>query len=63
MVKVLAVTAMMALAACQTTGGSFCDISKPIRLTEATIDALSDAEVEEALAHNLKGQALCKWKT
>lgn len=57
-----AVLANIALAACQTTGGSFCDIAKPIRLTDATIDAMTDAEVEKALAHNRKGQALCHWK-
>lgn len=44
------------------TSGSFCKIAKPIRLTEQTIDQLTDREVEQALSHNLKGQKLCGWR-
>jgi hypothetical protein len=62
MVKILALSALLALAACQTTGGTFCDIAKPIRLTEQTVDAMTDVEVEKALAHNMKGEKLCGWK-
>lgn len=63
MVKALicAVTLSL-LAACQTTGGTFCDIAKPVRLSDAAVDALSDAEVAALLAHNRKGAALCGWK-
>jgi hypothetical protein len=39
--------ALLALVACTTQSGSFCDISKPVRLTAASIDALSDAEVRD----------------
>lgn len=60
--KALALAGLLLLTACQTTGGTFCDISKPIRLTDATIDAMTDAEVEKALAHNRKGARLCGWK-
>lgn len=49
------------LSACQHMGGSFCDIAKPERLTPATVDAMTDAEVEKALAHNEKGRRLCGW--
>lgn len=61
--RTLILAALIALAACQTTGGStFCDISKPIRLTEAQIEQLTDAQVKELLAHNERGRRLCGWK-
>ena len=56
----LAVPAL--LAACTTTGGTFCDIARPIRLSDQAIAAMSDREVGDALAHNLKGAKLCRWK-
>lgn len=62
MVKIATLAVLLFLAACQTTGGTFCDIAKPQRLSEATIAAMSDQEVEDALAHNLKGEKLCGWK-
>ena len=40
----------------------FCDIERPWRLSSTTIDAMTDAEVVAALAHNRKGAALCGWK-
>lgn len=55
------VVAMSLLAACQTTGGTFCDIAKPQRLSEATIAVMTDVEVQHVLAHNRKGQKLCGW--
>ena len=62
MVKALMMSAMLALAACTPKGGTFCDIAKPIRVTEQTIAAMSDQEVEAALAHNETGRALCGWQ-
>lgn len=62
MVKALVLISLLALAACQTVGGTFCDIAKPIRLTDAQVDALTDAQAAEFLAHNRKGQKLCGWK-
>lgn len=62
MVRALFLASMLALAACQTPGGTFCDIASPIRLTDATIDAMTDEEVKDALAHNARGAALCGWK-
>lgn len=53
---------LLAIAACTTTKGSFCEIAKPVRLGSAAIDALSDAEVKAILAHNERGRRLCKWK-
>lgn len=50
------------LAACQTASGSFCAISKPIRLSSQSVDALTDQEVAAVLAHNERGQRLCHWK-
>ncbi len=62
MVKVLTLLSLLALAACQTASGDFCDLNHPRRLTPATIDAMTDAEVNEALAFNLTGQKLCGWR-
>ena len=62
MVKALMLAGALALAGCTTTGGSFCDIAKPIRVTEQTIAAMTDAEVEAALTHNEQGRALCGWQ-
>lgn len=62
MARALILAALIALAGCQTTKGSFCAVSSPIRLSAATIAALSDAEVKAVLAHNRKGQKLCNWK-
>ncbi|MEW9808608.1 hypothetical protein [Mesorhizobium marinum] len=62
MVKGLTFAAALALAGCQTAGGSFCQISSPIRLSAETVDHLSDPEVADILAHNEKGQRLCSWK-
>jgi hypothetical protein len=53
---------VLMLAACQTTGGSFCAVSKPIRLSGDIVAKLSDAEVAQVLAHNKKGEKLCRWK-
>ena len=52
--------ALVMLSACSTTSGSFCAIAKPIR--PDNVDALSDREVAELLAHNEKGARLCGWK-
>ena len=62
MVKALIFTGLLALAACQTPSGTFCDIAKPIRLSAQAIDAMTDAEVTATLAHNRKGAKLCGWK-
>ena len=51
------------LAGCQTAPkGSFCATEKPLRLSDATVDALPDDEVARVLAHELKGQRLCGWR-
>lgn len=60
--KVIALCALLALSACQTASGSFCDIAKPQRPSVAEIEAMSDARVAEVLAHNEKGRKLCGWK-
>jgi uncharacterized lipoprotein YajG len=59
--KVLILAALL-LAGCQTSGGTFCDIARPVRLSEQTIAVMTDAEVDAAVAHNRKGQKLCDWK-
>lgn len=63
MVKVIALTSLLFLTACQTVPkGDFCDIAKPIRVSQEVIQVMTDQEVAEALAHNQKGARLCKWK-
>lgn len=62
MVKILTLAALIAVAGCTTTGGSFCKVEHPIRPTKAEVAALSDATVAAILAHNEKGQKLCGWK-
>lgn len=54
---------LFVLAACQTTGGTFCQTAKPIRLNSATIATMTDGQVRRALAQNKKGARLCGWKT
>lgn len=61
LIPTIALFAMVALTACQTTSGSFCDIAKPIRPSVEQIDQMTDAQVRELLAHNRKGQRLCRW--
>lgn len=43
-------------------GGAWCDIERPIRLSPGRIDAMTDAEVKAAVAHNRHGAAECGWK-
>ena len=62
MLRISMLCAMLFLAACTTTRGSFCAVSKPIRLSEQAIAALSDTEVADILAANEKGRALCGWR-
>ena len=61
-VAIMAIMAIMALPACQTGGGSFCDIARPLRPSEAALAAMTPAEVADMLGHNQKGQRLCGWK-
>lgn len=62
--KALAVLMFAVLVGCITApvGGDFCTVEHPTRLTSATINAMTDAEVNDALAHNRKGEKLCGWK-
>ncbi len=62
MAKALILALLIAVAGCQTTKGTFCQISSPIRLSSEAVDALSDSEVNTILAHNEKGAKLCGWK-
>lgn len=58
----VAILAVLLLAGCTTTkGGNFCQISSPMRLSSQAVDALSDAEVKQLLAHNKRGVKLCGW--
>ena len=62
MVKIATLAALLALAACQTASGTFCQIARPQRPSAAEIEAMSDARVAEVLAMNRKGQKLCGWR-
>lgn len=62
LIRTYAFFALVVLAGCQTTSGSFCDIARPQRPSAAEIEAMSDARVAEVLAHNRKGQKLCGWR-
>jgi hypothetical protein len=59
-VKIMLLTFI--LSSCAATGGSFCKIAQPNRFSPSVVDAMTDAEVNAALAHNLKGKTLCGWK-
>lgn len=59
MVAKALILALLVLTGCHTAGGSFCDVSKPNR---DPVEDMTPAEARTALAHNLKGQALCGWK-
>jgi hypothetical protein len=54
--------ALIAVAGCTTTKGSFCAISSPLRPSAAAVDAMTDAQVKDLLALNRKGQKLCGWR-
>jgi len=62
LIRTCAFLALVALAGCQSASGTFCDIAKPQRPSATEIATMSDARVQEVLAHNLKGQRLCGWR-
>lgn len=62
MVRALILCGLLALASCASSGGTFCDIAEPRRLSAQTIAGMSEIEVANALAHNRKGEALCGWR-
>lgn len=59
--RIAALCVLLALSACQTASGTFCDIARPQRPSVAEIEAMPDARVAEVLAHNEKGRRLCGW--
>lgn len=62
---VTALATALVLTGCSTTkppATSWCDLNQPIRPTEASLAAMSDDEVAEALSHNTYGVRACKWK-
>ena len=61
MAKIAQLALILALAACTTPRGSFCDVADPIRLSRQAVDGLTESEVAAALAHNKKGERLCGW--
>ncbi len=61
-VKIGLLACLLLPTACQTTGGSLCAVSKQFRPSQASINAMSDQQVADMLAFNLKGKKLCGWK-
>lgn len=61
MVARIAILTMLALAGCTTAKGSFC-LGGPQRPSSATVDAMTDAEVANALARLEAGRKLCGWR-
>lgn len=55
-----AFAALVMLAACSTTSGSYCAINRPLVYSDAVIDQMSDAEVERTLAELEKYRRLCR---
>ncbi len=43
-------------------GGAFCDVERPIALSEAAITAMAHDELARAVAHNRHGERQCGWK-
>lgn len=62
MVKILVLLSLLMLTACTTASGTFCDLAKPFRFSDSSIDALQGDEVTALLEHNEKGRRLCGWK-
>lgn len=57
MIRAAALALALALGACATNGGSFCDLAEPIRLTPEAVDTMTLDEVRDAVEHNRIGAA------
>lgn len=62
MVQKLILPGLLLIAGCQATGGTFCDLARPIRLSPEQISKLSDAQVAEFLGQNARGEKFCGWR-
>jgi hypothetical protein len=60
--KTITLLAVLALTACTTTRGGFCDLSQPLRPSKAAFEAMSEREIDALLVHNKTGVKLCGWK-
>jgi hypothetical protein len=56
----MVVLLLFQLAGCVTSGGSFCDVARPIPLD--TLAGKTTAEKSAILSHNEKGEQLCGWE-
>lgn len=61
MVRLLIFAALLGLAGCQSSTGTFCALATPIRLSLPTITVMSPSDLRAVLAHNEKGRRLCGW--
>lgn len=53
---------LLLITGCMSTKGTFCQIAKPHRFSDATVNAMTDAEVQQELTFNKQGAKLCGWK-
>lgn len=66
--KLLVATILLQVAACSLLVGCAsprvldCTFAKPHRFSDATVDHMTDAEVQQELTHNKQGAKLCGWK-
>lgn len=61
-IRALILCGLLALASCVSSGGTFCDVASPLRLSPEVIAEMSEKEVADALALNRKGAKLCGWR-
>lgn len=60
--KALILATLFALGGCQTVGGSFCKVARPIIAEESDREVISDSLVAQINAHDETGAKLCGWK-
>lgn len=60
--RIVILVVAVLLAGCTTTrGGQYCQVAREIRPAAADAVAISDTLVEQIIAHNETGAALCGW--
>jgi hypothetical protein len=54
--------ALLLVAGCTTTSGSFCQIAPQLKYSQQVYDAMTDAEATRHLAYLKTGEQLCGWR-
>ncbi len=60
--KALAILAVVILAGCTTTSGTFCKIAPQLKYSQKVYDAMDDAEAARHLTYLKTGEKLCGWR-